>query len=183
MKNQKTKPLVLAALFLALGVVFPQLFHAIGAGPVFLPMHIPVLLCGLICGWQYGGICGLVVPLLSSLLAGMPPLWPTCPSMMLELCAYGLLTGLLYRKLRLNVYAALVAAMLGGRVVSGLANALFMGLADKPYGFSAFLSGAFATALPGIVVQLVLVPLLVLGLQKATLIQPPTAAKTGGTQL
>ena len=183
MKNQKTKPLVLAALFLALGVVFPQLFHAIGAGPVFLPMHIPVLLCGLICGWQYGGICGLVVPLLSSLLAGMPPLWPTCPSMMLELCAYGLLTGLLYRKLRLNVYAALVAAMLGGRVVSGLANALFMGLADKPYGFSAFLSGAFATALPGIVLLLVLVPLLVLGLQKATLIQPPTAAKTGGTQL
>ena len=96
MKNQKTKTLVLAALFLALGVVFPQLFHAIGAGPVFLPMHIPVLLCGLICGWQYGGICGLIVPLLSSLLAGMPPLWPTCPSMMLELCAYGLLTGLLH---------------------------------------------------------------------------------------
>ena len=79
MKNQKTKPLVLAALFLALGVVFPQLFHAIGAGPVFLPMHIPVLLCGLICGWQYGGICGLVVPLLSLCLRACRRFGPPVP--------------------------------------------------------------------------------------------------------
>lgn len=173
MNRSNLKSLTLAAFFVALGLVLPTLFHTIGAGTVFLPMHIPVLLCGFVCGWQYGALCGLVTPLLSSLLTGMPPIWPTAPAMMLELCAYGLLTGLLYRALRQNVYLALLGAMIGGRMVSGLANALFLGLAGKPYGLHAFLTASFVTALPGIVLQLVLVPLVVLGLQRAGLVKRP----------
>ena len=82
MKKPTTRDLILAALFVALGLLLPVMFHAIGAGPVMLPMHIPVLLCGFICGWQYGAICGLIVPLLSSVITGMPPIFPTAPAMM-----------------------------------------------------------------------------------------------------
>ena len=171
MKKPTTRDLILAALFVALGLLLPVMFHAIGAGPVMLPMHIPVLLCGFICGWQYGAICGLIVPLLSSVITGMPPIFPTAPAMMCELCAYGALTGLLYRKQGRNVYLSLIGAMLGGRLVSGLATALFMGVAGKPYGLAAFLTGAFATALPGIALQLIVIPLLVLALQRAGLIE------------
>ena len=101
-------------------------------------MHIPVLLCGMLCGGAYGAAVGAIVPLLSSLLTGMPPIFPVAPAMMFELCAYGLLSGLFYHSLRRNVYLSLIGAMLGGRVVSGIANAVFMGMADKPYGFSAY---------------------------------------------
>lgn len=178
MKRFHTKNLVITAFCLALCVVLPTAFHAIGAGPAFLPMHIPVLLCGLLCGWQYGAVCGLIGPLLSSLLTGMPPLFPTLPAMMLELCAYGVLSGLFYRKLGGSLYLALIGAMLGGRVVSGMANAVFLGIAGRPYGFSAFLTAAFATALPGILIQLAAVPLLVAALQKAGLAHNPRRLRT-----
>ncbi len=114
MKQSHTKNLVLTAFCIALCIVLPMAFHAIGAGATFLPMHIPVLLCGLLCGWPFGAACGLIGPLLSSLLTGMPPAFPTLPAMMLELCAYGVLTGLFYRKLRGNLYLSLIGAMLGG---------------------------------------------------------------------
>ena len=140
MKQSHTKNLVLTAFCIALCIVLPMAFHAIGAGATFLPMHIPVLLCGLLCGWPFGAACGLIGPLLSSLLTGMPPAFPTLPAMMLELCAYGVLTGLFYRKLRGNLYLSLIGAMLGGRAVSGIANAVLLGIAGKPYGFTVFLN-------------------------------------------
>lgn len=171
-KDSPVFRMVGAAMCLALGVLFPQLFHLIGAGPVFLPMHIPVLLCGLLFGWQYGAACGFIVPLLSSVATGMPPLFPTAAAMMLELCAYGALTGLFYRRLNWNVYPALLLAMAGGRLVSGAANALFMGVAGKPYGLSAFLSAALLTAWPGIIIQIAAVPLLVLALEKTPWFAP-----------
>lgn len=169
MKNKSVQKLTATALCVALGLLLPQLFHALGAGTVFLPMHIPVLLCGFICGAPYGALCGLITPLLSSMITGMPPLFPIAAAMMLELCAYGALTGFFYGK-KLNVYLSLALAMLGGRVVSGFANALFMGMAGKAYGLQAFLSASFVTALPGIVLQIAVVPLLVLALSKAHLI-------------
>lgn len=169
-----TRKLTLSALFLALGLVLPLITGQIPQiGKMLLPMHIPVLLCGLLCGWPFGAACGLIGPLLSSLLTGMPPAFPTLPAMMLELCAYGVLTGLFYRKLRGNLYLSLIGAMLGGRAVSGIANAVLLGIAGKPYGFTVFLTSAFVTALPGIVIQLVAVPLLVAALQKAGLVQRP----------
>lgn len=179
MQNQKNHETILrlttAALCVALGLLLPSAFHVFGqaAGRTLLPMHLPVLLCGLLCGWRAGGVCGLVTPLLSSALTSMPPIYPTGAAMALELCAYGLLCGLFYQKLRWRLVPSLVLAMLGGRAVSGIANAVFMGMAGKPYGFEIFLSGAFVTAWPGILLQLVAVPLLVVALQKARLFRSP----------
>lgn len=169
MQNKKyVKNLILTALFIAVGLLLPSVFHMFGgAGPVFLPMHIPVLLCGFVCGWKYGLICGIITPLLSSIITSMPPLFPVGVGMMCELATYGLLCGLLYRGLKQNIYVSLLGAMLGGRVMSGIANMIFMGIAGKPYGLTVFLTGAFVTAIPGIIIQIVLIPLLVKALEKA----------------
>lgn len=174
MNHSQTKNLVGTALCIAFGLILPQVFHLIGAGPVFLPMHIPVLLCGLCFGWPFGLICGALTPLLSSVLTGMPPLYPTGAAMVFELAAYGVLSGLLYRRFQQNIYLSLVAAMLGGRVVSGLASALFYGMAGKEYGFQIFLTGAFITGLPGIILQILVVPILVIALEKGKVITKPT---------
>lgn len=172
------KRMTLAAVCVALCVVLPIAFHSIpNSGSVFLPMHIPVLICGLICGWPYGLICGLMGPLLSSALTGMPPV-AFLPSMMVECGVYGLVSGLTLKHVRTkstyaDMYIALIAAMLAGRVVSGIANALIFtpGLA-----LSAWVTASFVTALPGIVIQLVFLPSVVFTLMKARII-PPRYAK------
>lgn len=176
----KTKPvnvksLVISALLLALGLVLPSFFHLFGAGPVFLPMHLPVLICGLACGAPYGAACGLILPYLSSVLTGMPPLYPTAVSMSLELCTYGLVTGLLFQKLKQNLYVSLVVSMLCGRAVSGLANAVLLGMAGKPYGLATFLTASFVSGLPGILIQLIVVPVVVALLIKIRLVENPRA--------
>lgn len=175
MKKTNVKTLTVAAMCFAMGILLPVLFHAMGLGSAFLPMHIPVLLCGLLCGWRFGALCGFFVPLLSAVLTGMPPIFPVAPAMMLELCAYGALCGFFYQNKRQNIYLSLMAAMLGGRVVSGVANALLLGFAGRPYGLEAFLTGAFVTALPGIAIQLLLIPVLVLALQRTGLVAKPAA--------
>ncbi|MDK2961759.1 MAG: hypothetical protein PWP20_885 [Eubacteriaceae bacterium] len=176
MKN--TKSLIGTGLCMAMGLLLPQLFHAIGAGSVFLPMHIPVLICGLCFGWEYGLACGVVTPLLSSVITGMPPIFPTAIAMMFELAAYGALTGFIYRKLNLNLYLSLIISMLGGRVVSGIASMILYGVAGSEYGLQIFLTGAFVTALPGIILQIVVVPVLVMALEKAKVIEKPVRNQT-----
>lgn len=173
MQRRSIKNLVTAGLCLALGVAMPTLFHMVGLGSAFLPMHIPVLLCGLLCGWRLGLLCGIMTPLLCSLLTGMPPLFPTGVSMMFELAGYGAFTGFLYRTKRCNLYLALVGAMLGGRAVYGVVNAVLMGVSGQAYGMAAFLAGAFANAVPGIISQLIFVPLIVVALQKSHLVESP----------
>ena len=170
MKKTMTVNITGTALCMAMGLVLPVFFHMFGAGPTLLPMHIPVLLCGFVFGWPYGAICGLIVPLLSSIITGMPPIFPTAAAMMLEICTYGALTGLFYQKLKWNVYPALISAMIGGRIVSGIANAVFMNMADKSYGLAVFISGSFVQALPGILIQIILIPVLVIALEKAKII-------------
>ncbi|MEZ4509866.1 MAG: ECF transporter S component [Eubacteriales bacterium] len=124
-----TKRLIFAALCVALGVVLPIAFHSIAnAGSILLPMHIPVLLCGLVCGWPFGAACGVLTPLLSSLFTGMPPV-AMLPSMLAELAVYGLVSGLLMQKIKtgkilVDVYLSLIAAMPAGRFVFGILNAL-----------------------------------------------------------
>lgn len=165
----KTKQLVFAGVCTAAGIVLPSIFHMIGAsGTIFLPMHLPVLLCGLVCGYQLGGICGLIVPLLCSLLTGKPPLYPTGIAMMLELCTYGIVSGLMIKKTPL--YPALITAMLAGRAVSGTVNLILLGMAGKTYTLSVFLAGSFVTALPGIIIQIIFIPLLLFILQKANIL-------------
>ena len=160
--------MVLAALCVALCVVLPIAFHTIpDAGSVFLPMHIPVLLCGLICGWPYGLACGLLGPVLSSLLTGMPPA-AYLPPMIIECAVYGMVCGLMLKVLRtgrstVDLYAALIAAMLAGRVVSGIAKALIF---SPGMAMGVWITSSFVTALPGIIIQLVLIPQVVRLLMK-----------------
>lgn len=179
MDRFSTRRLVMAALCTALGVVLPTLTHSIpNAGSVLLPMHIPVLLCGLACGWPYGLACGLMAPTLSSLITGMPgPAY--LPAMVCELAAYGLISGLSARFIHTgrrtrDIYLQLVSAMLIGRMVYGAVNALIFRAGS--YSMEIFLTAAFVTALPGILIQLVVLPALILALEKARMLEAPYAA-------
>ena len=172
MKMSPIKCLTLTALSVALCVVLPIAFHAIpNAGSVMLPMHIPVLLCGLVCGWQYGLLCGVAGPLVSSLLTAMPPA-AVLPGMMVECGIYGCVGGLMMqwiftRSLYLDLYISLPVAMLAGRVLSGIVKALIL---TPGLSFTAWAAASFVTALPGICIQLVLLPTLVVALTRAGLI-------------
>ena len=172
MKNLNTKKLAYAALFLALCLVLPMLTGQIPQiGSMLLPMHIPVLLCGLVCGWQYGAVVGFVAPLLRSVLFGMPPMYPVAIAMAFELLTYGLAIGLVYRRMAqkgaAGVYAALLTAMAAGRLVWGVAEVVLLGLGGKAFTAQTFLAGALLNAVPGIIVQLVLIPAVMAVLQKA----------------
>ena len=169
--REKTRKLVLSALFLALCLVLPLVTGGIlTIGNMLLPMHIPVLLCGLICGWPCGLVVGFVAPLLRSLLFGMPPMYPIALAMAFELAAYGFIIGLLYaRAPRRNVavlYGCLLAAMVGGRLVWGVAEVVLLGMGGNAFTFQAFLSGALLTAVPGILLQLVLIPVVMVALDR-----------------
>lgn len=167
------KKSILTAVCVALCVVLPQAFHAIpNAGSIYLPMHIPVLLCGLICGGSYGLLCGLAGPALSSLFTGMPPV-AMLPSMMVECAVYGMVTGFMMRIVRTkrlygDLYLSLSVAMLLGRVVSGVAKALIFSAGS--YSVAAWATGSFVTSFPGIVIQLALLPTITVALMKARLI-------------
>lgn len=173
--SRSLKQLTYSALFLALALALPFLTGQIPQiGGMLAPMHLPVLLCGFVCGGPWGLAVGAVAPLLRSLLFGMPPLYPVAVAMTFELAAYGLLTGILWplfqKKIKNRIgaiYAALGCAMVGGRAVWGLARFVMAGLDATAFPFTAFLAGAFTTAVPGIIVQLILVPLIVVGLEKA----------------
>jgi hypothetical protein len=163
----------LTAMFIAFCVILPMAFHAVGLGSTFAPMHIPVLMCGLISGGAYGLICGMVGPLLSSVITGMPGA-AMLPSMVPELMAYGLVSGLLMKRVRTgklyaDLYISLGAAMLIGRVVAGIAKMLlFMG--GEGYSLGLWISAHFVTAAPGIVCHLVVIPILISTLMRAKLI-------------
>lgn len=171
-KLSAIKQLTLAALCTALCVVLPIAFHIIpNAGSVLLPMHIPVLLCGLVCGWQSGLICGVMGPILSSILTGMPPA-AILPGMIVELGIYGCVSGLMMEHVRtgrlyMDLYLSLPVAMLAGRVMSGIAKALIFAPGTS---FAAWATASFVTALPGISVQLVVLPTLIVALTRAGLI-------------
>lgn len=170
-KNHSVFRLVLASMFLALALMMPFLTGRIPQlGRIFLIMHIPVLLCGFFCGPWYGIAVGLIAPLMGFVLTGRPMLIPDAVSMSFELATYGLVCGVLYRatkKRPFGVYVSLIAAMLAGRLVWAAARTVFYGLGKAPFGWAAFLSGAFTQAIPGIILQLVLIPLLVILLPRA----------------
>ncbi len=167
------RKLVCAAACLAIAMVLPLLTGQIPQiGNMLLPMHIPVLLCGFLCGWPWGLVVGFVAPLLRFAIFGMPPLFPTGVAMAFELATYGAVAGLLYRLLPKKVpylYASLLAAMAAGRIVWGVVQFAIAGLQQTAFPFSAFLAGAVVNAIPGIVLQIVLIPPLVLALRRAGL--------------
>ena len=171
MQKIRTRNLVLAALFLALALLLPFLTGQIPQiGKMISPMHIPAFLCGL----PYALAVGFIAPLLRNLLFHMPPLFPTGVSMAFELATYGVVAAICYRRLPLKrvarLYVSLLISMVAGRIVWGLVRLLLAGLTASSFTFSAFLSGALLTAVPGIVCHLIVVPLVVLALERAHLI-------------
>ena len=175
------KKIVLTAVCAALCVVVPMAFHAVpNGGSIFLPMHIPVLVCGILCGWPFGLVCGLIGPFLSS-FTGMPPL-AVLPGMMVECAVYGAAAGLMMKLVRTgrlyaDLFISLIAAMLAGRIVSGIAKALIFAPGTS---LEAWAAASFVTGLPGILVQLLLIPSLVYALTRARLI-PARYNVCGGT--
>ena len=167
--------MIIAALFLALAYVMPFLTGQIPEiGSMLCPMHLPVLLCGFICGPFWGLAVGFVAPLLRSVLTGgFPPMFPTAVCMAFELAAYGAVTGLMHKLLprkKLYIYLSLLTAMVAGRLVWGAAMFFCVG-AQGGFTFAAFLAGAVTNALPGIAVQIVLVPVLVMLLENSKILK------------
>ncbi|MGL5978248.1 MAG: ECF transporter S component [Erysipelotrichaceae bacterium] len=162
----ETKTLLKTAMFIAIGVLLPSVFHAFQlGGSTFLPMHIPVILCGFLLGKKAGLLCGLIVPLLSSLTTGMPPMYPVAMTMAIELAAYGFLSGACKEKM--PVFPALLVAQLGGRIVGALASFILLSITAKPFALGAYITAAFVTAAPGIVLQWLLIPVAITLLQRA----------------
>lgn len=167
-RNNRILRMVLAALFLALAYVLPFLTGQIPEiGSMLCPLHIPVLLCGFICGWPWGLAVGIIAPLFRSVTLGMPPFFPTALCMAFELAAYGAVAGWMHRALprkKPYIYLSLLTAMVAGRLVWGAAMFTCMGLSGSSFTLSTFLAGAFFNAVPGIVVQILLIPVLVMAL-------------------
>ena len=171
MNMTPVKKLVFTAVCAALCLVLPMAFHSIpNAGSIFLPMHIPVLLCGLICGWPYGAVCGLLGPFISS-FTGMPPA-AMLPSMMVECGAYGLVAGLMMKYIKTkhataDLYISMVTAMVLGRVIAGLVKAWILTPGTAPF---AWVTTSLVTGIPGILIQLIVMPAIIFALARARLI-------------
>lgn len=178
----KTHKMVLSAFFLALALALPFLTGQIPQiGSMLAPMHIPALLCGFICGWPYGLAVGFIAPLLRFMLFGMPPIFPTGIAMAFELAVYGAVSGWLFGRARHSIpmiYASLIAAMVAGRFVWGTVRFVLAQLFGMKFSFAMFLSGAFLTALPGIVCQLILVPIIVAAVGRVKLLPDEPAQES-----
>ena len=166
------RALTYSAICLALALVLPFLTGQIPQiGSALCPMHLPILLCGFLCGPWWAAAAGLIAPLLRHAVFSMPPLL-TAIAMAFELGTYGMVSGLLWRKGRKNarhMYLSLIAAMIAGRLVWGAAQVVILGLSGSGFTLAAFWAGAVANAVPGIIVQLILIPILVTALRKAKL--------------
>ena len=171
--NDRIRKLTFSALYLAIALVLPFITGQIPEiGAMLSPMHIPVLLCGFVCGWPWGLAVGLIAPMLRSVLFGMPPMFPTAIAMTFELAVYGAVSGILYKLLprkTWSIYVSLIVAMIAGRIVWGAARFVLAGLSHSEFPMSAFLAGAVLNAIPGIILHIILIPILVIVLEKAKL--------------
>lgn len=175
MRNKALKNLTLSAMFMAMGYVLPFFTGQIQQiGNMLLPMHIPVFLCGLICGWQYGLGVGFILPLMRSLTIGMPPIINAI-AMAAELAAYGAISGFLYGRSRwkcvISLYRSIILSMLAGRIVWGAVQLVLFGIKGNPFTLKMFAAGAFLNAVPGIIVQLVFIPAIMIALNKTGLVK------------
>lgn len=174
--NNIAKTVAVSAAVCALAAVIPQLFHLIGGKPVgniFLPMHLPVILGGFLLNPTAALVCGVLSPLFSFFVSGMPQ-FPRLIFMMFELGAYGLITSLCTHKFRLPVFITLPLSWIGGRAVFLITAAfalhvLNLEIQGIPSAWAAVWT-AVTTGFPGIILQAVLVPILVAALKKARLI-------------
>lgn len=175
MKNGAIKNLTLTAMFLAIGLVLPLFTGQIQQiGNMLLPMHIPVFLCALICGWRYGLPMAFVLPIFRSFIFGMPPLYPTAIGMAFELAAYAFVAGFLYERSRWQctkaLYRCMLIAMVSGRIVWGAVQAVLLGMGGNAFTFQMFIGGALLNAIPGIILQLTLIPAVMVALDRTKLV-------------
>lgn len=172
MQNKSVRETVLSGLFIALGLILPMVFHVFGSGSTFLLMHIPVLIAGFVVSMPFAIAVGVMTPILSSLFTGMPPVFPVLPFMVFELATYGAVASLLYRKLKLNVYISLVCSMIAGRIASSVVvwvlATFFMAKLPNPV---IFITGGITQGIPGIIIQIIFIPGIVLALEKSNLIK------------
>lgn len=171
MQNNSLKEVVFSGLFIAIGVLLPVIFHAFGLGSTFLPMHIPVLMAGFIVSAPFAAVVGALTPILSSAFTGMPPIFPVLPFMVFELAAYGAVSSILYKNLKMNIHISLIGSMVIGRIVAAVSvwvlSTFFFAKLPGPL---VFMTGAVVRGLPGIVIQLVFIPTIVSLLEKGRLI-------------
>ena len=169
----RARKLTYAALYLAIALVLPFITGQIPEiSKALSPMHIPVLLCGFLCGWPWGLAVGFIAPLLRSVLFGMPVMFPTGVAMAFELAVYGGLAGFLYRVLPRKswaVYAVLLLSMIAGRLAWGLVRVILAGLSGSEFTVALFLAGAVTNAIPGIILHIVLIPVVVIAMERAGL--------------
>ena len=181
---ESVKKITLTALFLAIGMILPFFTGQVPQiGSMLLPMHIPVFLCALICGWKYGLPMAFVLPLFRSMTFGMPPLFPTAVSMAFELATYAFAAGFLYGrsewKCTRALYRCMIIAMIAGRVVWGIVQMTLLNMSGKGFGLQAFLAGALFNAIPGIILQLVVIPSIMVALNRARLVPFGNESKSG----
>ena len=171
MKRDTAFNLSVSAMLLAIGYVLPFFTGQIQQiGNMLLPMHFPVMLCGLVCGWKYGLVVGFVMPVTRSIMFGMPALYPNAIGMSFELAAYGFVIGLVFSRLKkkglVSLYLSLISSMVIGRIIWGISMAALLGIKGASFTVSAFVAGAFLNAVPGIVIQLILIPSIMLALDR-----------------
>lgn len=176
------KKLTYSAMFLAIALILPFLTGQIQQiGNALLPMHLPVLLCGFICGWPWGLLIGFIAPLLRFALFQMPPIFPIGTAMAFELAMYGFAAGLLYKKLpkkALYIYINLIVTMIAGRIVWGAVQFFIAGIRNTNFGLQAFWAGAVLNAIPGIICQIILIPVIVIAFSKSGLFSNEDTVKT-----
>lgn len=176
MRNSKIQNLALSAMLLALGLILPFLTGQIPQiGNMMLPMHLPVLFCGLLCGWKYGLLIGLILPILRSSIFSMPIMYPTAISMAFELATYGFVIGYLYEhakwKCVASLYRCLICAMISGRCGWAIVQMILLGMNGHVFTFEMFVAGAFLNAIPGIIFQLIFIPVVMIALDKSGSVQ------------
>ena len=173
MNSLQIRKLTYAALYLAIAMVLPFITGQIPEiGSMLCPMHIPALLCGFMCGWPWGLAVGLIAPLLRSMLFGMPAMFPSAVAMAFELAVYGGVAGLLYRMMprkKGTIYLVLIISMIAGRIVWGIVRLILAGLSGSSFTWTVFIAGAITNAIPGIIMHLILIPVIVMAMDRAGL--------------
>ena len=176
MENIRLKKLIFSAIFLAFGFILPMFFGQLPTiGQMLVPMHIPVFLCGMVCDWKHGAIIGFILPLLRSLIFSVPVLYPTAISVAFETCTYGLVVGILYgyskKKSLTTIYFSMLIAMVLGRIIRCIAQIILLNIQKNPFVWKTFFTGVILNSIPGIILQLIIIPIVMIALKRSKLIE------------
>ncbi len=170
MRKRTTTELITASMLLTIGVLLPFIFHSLGfAGPIFLPMHIPILIGGYILAPELAFALGLITPLFSSITTGMPVIFPIGIIMMFELSFYGLTLSILTRKYKKNTFFLLSLSMIVGRIVAAFTAFVLTLIFTIKLNPVIYIKGAIITGLPGIIIQLLIIPIIIQAIKKSNL--------------